>query len=473
MNENNDVQCISKNDALPKFISEYQEEGRTYYQVYVNLRSKKIATVREQRRILGITTLKEAHKLRDKWLVDLTKRIAEREAKGLTWGEIVYKWERYWKQYPSRTFNAATLHDHVARMTNWTESWWIKPACEITIGDAREVMKNAYENDASLHLRKAVKQTINQVFKWGLEEKLIPGMDRSPARDIEILCAGESRPDERRKEILTSAQISKLLETAEDKEHSWYPIWFMALHSGMRTSELEALRKEKVELVPLQVAKTLDALPDGDERKNYGFIHVEWAWKNKEKRYGPTKAHYWRTVPINSELYYFLMDYLPKANFGRDDIGERVFAALPNWKRGGQAKVLRLFCEANALISIKFHTLRACFATQLLGLGVPEDKVMKVGGWSDVETMRIYVRLAGILEHGSTEGLKYRDGGRKFDPNSPYFNTDYQRATELLSEDNDDESEDDVCTPVLAPPRPKVETGNVLSLQAFRQAKAK
>ena len=465
----NEAELVTKTDSLPKYVSTYEEGGKTYYQVYVNLRSKKYPSkIREQERITGIGTLKEVMRLRDKCIIDLTKLIAEREAKGYTWGEIVTKWEQYWRTYPSRSFNAATLSDHVARMTNWTELWWKKPACEISIGNVREVMKAAHDGGASITLRKAVKQTINQIFKWGLEEKLIPGVDRSPARDIEVLCVGESRPDEKRKEILTAGQISSLLERAEKKDHPWYPVWLVGFHSGLRSSELEALRKEKVELVSLEVAKTLDALPNGDPRKNYGFIHVEWAWKQKLKNYGSPKSHYGRSVPINSELYRFLIAYLPKANFGKDALGERVFAELTYWKRGEQAKVLRLFCEANGLESVKFHTIRACFATQLLALGTPEDKVMKMGGWRDVETMRIYVRLAGILEHGATEGLKFKGEGRRFDPNSPYFNVEYRKASELSEDDEDDDGES-----TAAEAAPQSEPGNVVSLAAFRREHAR
>ena len=35
--------------------------------------------------------------------------------------------------------------------------------------------------------------------------------------------------------------------------------------------------------------------------------------------------------------------------------------------------------------------------------------VMKIGGWKDVKTVMVYVRLAGVDEVGKTEGLSFGD----------------------------------------------------------------
>lgn len=55
---------------------------------------------------------------------------------------------------------------------------------------------------------------------------------------------------------------------------------------------------------------------------------------------------------------------------------------------------------------VKFHALRACFATQLLAKNIAPAIVMKICGWKNLKTMEYYVRLAGVSEQGATECLE-------------------------------------------------------------------
>jgi len=467
-------------NKLPKYISEYEVESVTYYQVYICLRSKMFKNLKSQKRITKIPTLSKANKLKDKWLPLVAFKLKEKESEGQTWKRLVEDWEFYWKKYPSRRFSDDRLRDHVSRAHNWTSLIWERPASKVTIGDCRQIIKQAFDKGATKNLRKEIKGTLNAIFEWAMQEGRLPEMRISPAKNIDILCPGEVVAEEDRQEILNHGQITKILELAEKNEHPWYPVWLTGFHSGLRTSELEALRKENLELVPRKVAHELDKLSDGHPKKNYGFIHVRWAWKAKLKSYGQPKAHYWRSVPVNEELYWFLISFV-KNDFGSDEIGQRLFPELPYWKRGEQAKVIRLFCESNNLFppeldgqkwGIKFHTIRACFATQLLALGVPENKVMKIGGWRDVETMRIYVRLAGILENGSTQGLKFRDPDAVFDPSSPYNNVDYRKANELPDDGEDgedDEPDESFQTMIDSTGQISASSENVIDFAAFQK----
>ena len=75
------------------------------------------------------------------------------------------------------------------------------------------------------------------------------------------------------------------------------------------------------------------------------------------------------------------------------------------WLKGEQTRDLRAFLLGMGLPAIRFHDLRASWATILLGQGVEPVKVMKMGGWKDLDTMMIYVRKAGIDVAGALNGL--------------------------------------------------------------------
>jgi len=122
------------------------------------------------------------------------------------------------------------------------------------------------------------------------------------------------------------------------------------------------------------------------------FITVQRSFNKRTNEFKSTKAGYWRTVPISLELKGLLAEVKKSSNI------EFVLPRLIEWRRGEQAKHLKEFCNGLRLPRIKFHTLRACFATQLISSGAEPIKVMKVCGWQDLKTMARYIRLAGVDE---------------------------------------------------------------------------
>ena len=131
------------------------------------------------------------------------------------------------------------------------------------------------------------------------------------------------------------------------------------------------------------------------------LIYVHKNWTSKEG-FGPTKGRYWRSVPIESSQ---VLTLLKEEKLKRPN-DKFVLKHWQPWIDGEQANILREFCEGSGLPSIKFHTLRSCFATQLIRDGIAPAVVMKICGWKDLKTMQRYIRLAGIEVKGATEGLK-------------------------------------------------------------------
>ncbi|MBX3032920.1 MAG: site-specific integrase [Bdellovibrionaceae bacterium] len=383
-------------------ITSYEIEGQTFWQAYVNIVSRKNRKIREQKRVPGLASREEAEKVYKREYQHACIRLARRENEGATWGEVVEKWEHYYTVFPSKKLKADTIRDYVARANNWTKSWLNKPASSLGFGDGAEIFELAKAEGASLNLQYQLKIAIRRIYEWGIEHGHIVGKDKTPVHAVEL----ERKPEGKLPEILTRDEVVTLLESAEAKEHPWFAVWKVALYTGMRAGELRALRLEDIDLVPRETALALDK--STESQKNYGLIRVHRAWSQKTKSYGTTKGGYWRTVPVSSELYWFLQSYLPGVSWGKDEHGTRAFQEFQELKRGMQAKVIRTFCESEGLKSIKFHTLRACFATHLIQAKVPATTVMKIGGWKDLETMQIYIRMSGIEEAGATEALSFK-----------------------------------------------------------------
>jgi integrase len=84
-----------------------------------------------------------------------------------------------------------------------------------------------------------------------------------------------------------------------------------------------------------------------------------------------------------------------------------VLPRLVEWNNGDQAEVLREFCEAIGITSVKFHDLRATFITNLLARGESLARVMAIVGHTQLKTTNVYLRKAGVDIQGGTDKLGY------------------------------------------------------------------
>ncbi len=379
-------------------VTKYEKDGKIFWRVYIDLRGRKDQRVRVQKRVNGLTSEREARAEEKRLLRELSEQVSHVESQGLRWGDVIDRWELQQKTYPSKHYVDTTIIDHVALMRNWTAPWLNRIASELNRGDGREIDRMAEDAGKSGGFRKKIKNTINVIYKWGIEERLITGVHNSPVFGLEVKIERE----EKQPEILTSEEIRTLLRKAKEQNHEWYPVWIAAVFTGCRSGELHQLRKSDVEVISREQGIEEDQKPF--HLRRYGFLRVRKSWSVRIKDVGPTKGGYWRTVPVSSEFYWFLMNELRFEQVKADDF---LLPRFREWNKGGQATILRKFCIGNNLRSIRFHTLRACFATQLISAGIPATVVMKICGWKDLKTMQRYIRLAGIDEAGATEGLHF------------------------------------------------------------------
>lgn len=132
---------------------------------------------------------------------------------------------------------------------------------------------------------------------------------------------------------LHTRPIHHLLASARDMDHQWYPVWMMALNTGMRSGELYALEWNDV---------------DFENR----LITVSKSYNKRLDLVKSTKAGYWRKVPINTDLESLLIELRTKSN------DTNVLPRINQWRRGKGAITFREFCEGIGISSVCFHALR-------------------------------------------------------------------------------------------------------------------
>ncbi|MBT3982380.1 MAG: site-specific integrase [Bacteriovoracaceae bacterium] len=362
-------------------IVSYEKNGKTYYEIFVCVRSKVNSKIRKQKRKNGFESKAQALKHEKLLLQECALEVAKLDGEGFYWGQIVEKWHAYKLVDKFEPVGIETLTDYLAALKTWTKDQWDKPAKHFSRADVKNVLKSIEEANKSKSFQAKMKGTINRVFTWAMEEGLIRDVYQSPTLGIKV-----NRKTERVPTILNRQEISKLIDAARELESPWYPIWATALLTGCRNGELFALTWEDVDFTN-------------------NSIRVSKSYNKRLRVTKSTKAGYWRNIPINSDLKELLLE------LKNNSTKEHVLPRIRDWCQGYQARSLKTFCQGIGITPIRFHDLRACFATQLLQNKVAPATVMKICGWKELDTMARYIRLAGIDESGATDSLQILSTG--------------------------------------------------------------
>ena len=361
-------------------IKTYTENGQQYYKVYVNYRSPIDQSKRVQKHASRLKTEAEARREERKLLQEAIREVERMDGRGIHWEDVVGLWDAEVKAGYLRKVSPRSLIEYLSTINKWSGGWMKKPCSELTKADGRELILRMEKAGLSRTYQKKVKNILNHVFEWGVEFGFIKGTPVSPLRGLMIQKGEESPPD-----ILTLEEIKKFLSAAKALEHRWYSIWVFAILTGMRSGELYALTWNQIDL-------------------EKGTIMVDRSYESNSKSTGPTKGRYWRTVPINSNLQKLIIELKSSSNTRQSEF---VLPRIKDWENGDQAVPIKNFLKSIKIKAIKFHSLRACWATQMLANGVPAPIVMKIGGWKKSATMDIYLRLAGVDIKGATECLGF------------------------------------------------------------------
>lgn len=360
-------------------ITSYEKDAVTLYRAYIQARSSKDSSIRVQRSKAGLKSIAEARREEKKLTREVYEIVSKIEAKGITWKELILRWERHAiNGLLGKKISRENLNEHISTLYNHTFVWLQKRVRDLGRSDGRYIVNSLTKDSYSSSRIKAIKGSINKVWSWAIEEGLISESHKSPVHGLSIETEKNSY-----KPILTIEEIKRLLFEAEIREHPWRHIWSVALLTGMRSGELFALTWDDVDF-------------------DNNIIRITKSYSQRIKGIKSTKNSDWRNGHISNDLKEVLLK-IRKDNPN----SENVLPRLPGWNCGHAGKILRDFLTKIGIERhITFHTLRACFATHVLASGAEPTQVMKMGGWADFKTFQIYVRMAGVDVKGVTDDFR-------------------------------------------------------------------
>ena len=302
------------------------------------------------------------------------------EAKAIAQNGMDSTWEIVAKTFLGEiheggSFSPKTLENYRYQLENHSLPFFgTKRLNAITRQDVLTYLQERFGHRTE-NTRKTNLKYISAVFRYGIQNRLC---SFNPCEGIRFKVA------KRDLKIWNRDQVKRFLTLASNAECEWLPIWHMALLTGMRNGELFALQWKHIDLVT-------------------GIITVCQSWSSKIG-IKSTKTGQVRKVGINQNLRRVLKSLENKAPSNPEDF---VLPRLNKWTKGEQSRELRMFLMGLDLPMIRFHDLRAIFASQLLLSGKPIHLVQLMCGWTDLKTAQRYLRLSGHEVVGSTESLDY------------------------------------------------------------------
>jgi integrase len=330
-----------------------------------------ISRVPQCLRRIKILSLAEAKRVERELIIKVEDKLREKTIP--KWGEFI---QEYYKRCQDEC-TQKTAQNYLQCINHHTMDAWGKRFIDsISTDEIRSLIKIKTGDKSKSHQRNVL-HFIRGTFTLAVERGII---NRNPTPDMKF------RIGDKIKKVLTEDQIRLLLTRGKEYDWEWYPHVAIAVYTGMRNGELYALTWDKVNL---------------EDRR----MLVDSSW-NKIDGFKSTKSGDDRMVEIAPPLITILKELKLKST------DKFVLPRLSRWEQGHQAHALRMFSMGLGLPLVRFHDLRASWATLMLSKGIEPAKVMVMGGWKELKTLMIYLRKSGISIRGITDGLNLHDPNR-------------------------------------------------------------
>jgi len=299
-------------------------------------------------------------------------------------GKKIPEWSELLKAYETQCLvnkAASTRHNELSIFGHHANPLLTgKSVDQITEAEIREIL-NRVEPNRSQSLKHNIRKCLTNVFNYAIECRYL---NDNPCRRIKL-----QKVPEPHRSILEEREIKIFLKKAEESGLEWFPVWAIAIYTGLRSGELMALRYKHI-----------------FTHEGSVILRVQESW-TKQGGYKPyTKNKMVRTVPLNKEAQR-IIEKLRAANPDKCGPDDFILPQIPTWKQGDAAKDLRAFLQGCGLKPIRFHDLRACFISLCLLKGVQPSMLMKMVGHGDMKVLMRYCRHTGSDVLGQTDVLDF------------------------------------------------------------------
>jgi len=167
-------------------IKEYECDGKTYYKVYVCALSGSGSGLRVQKRATKIEDLNSAIKIEKKLTREVISKLAVLENRDTTWLKVIDEWEKAACSGYLGQYSKITIKDYRSAMLKWTREFLKTEARKINSSDIYYILRKMQEAGMAYKTQKYVKETINVIFKFGLNQRLIKGVDKPPTFGVKL-----------------------------------------------------------------------------------------------------------------------------------------------------------------------------------------------------------------------------------------------------------------------------------------------
>lgn len=279
--------------------------------------------------------------------------------KGLTFGEAWAIFDEKWLPNIKRPSEDRNRYKRYLK-----EKFEDRPLKDIAVLDLEEFKSSLIKKGLAAATIRLVMGDIRRVYNKMEEWELYSGP--MPANKVKT-----PKVDNARSRFLTPDEAQTLLQAVKKRSQTWHDIAFVSLHTGMRLSEVLALRRQDVDL---------------DNK----IIHID----------GKTGK---RSVPMNEQLYSLFKEILEHSTNG---------LAFPG-KFGNQIRpdsATNSFAEAvkdaglnppsvDRRHKVVFHTLRHTYCSWLAMDGVPLYVIGEMVGHSSTQMTKRYSHLCPDKKH--------------------------------------------------------------------------